>query len=197
MTTEDAVLLFRFICRPGMYITTQDKENTTSFITGYEMGSPTCDFTDLLESFITNAFDTQENNSRWVGHIMQLSDRNSAKWMNTFRKTSLDFLINLKPEELAVEITHVLKTRINSLIDRIHPDGDPWFNNAWLDDWASLSCTKSDWFKQLWSDAEFEIICHLDEIVQNSTVFSKGDSKKPSQEVVALKEAFDQLKNRT
>jgi hypothetical protein len=116
--------------------------------------------------------------------------------MNTFRKTALDFLIHLKPEELAFELDHVLKTRISSLIDRIHPDGNPWFNNEWIDEWASLCCTKSTWFKQLWSDAEFEIIRSLDEIVQNSSVFSEGDSNKPSQEVVTLKDAFDQLINR-
>jgi hypothetical protein len=196
MTTKDAVLLFRFICRPGMYISTQDKENTTSFITGYEMGSPTCNFTVLYESFIAKRFNTLENNSRWVGHVLQLSDQNSTKWMNTFRKTALDFLIHLKPEELAFELDHVLKTRISSLIDRIHPDGNPWFNNEWIDEWASLCCTKSTWFKQLWSDAEFEIIRSLDEIVQNSSVFSEGDSNKPSQEVVTLKDAFDQLINR-
>lgn len=194
MTFNDEVILIKFITRPGMFITVQDKDNFTSFLFGYEVGSATCNFTEPLESYISETFGIQPSSSRWIGQVEELSKKLSLSWVTTFRKTSLQFIIEKDVANLLPELNNVLRTRIFSLTNRINETGDPWFNESWVDDWLALCLIDCDWFSQLWTSEELKLIKAIDTKVKKREVFSDKESFLPSSDLLKLKGDLDKLK---
>jgi hypothetical protein len=192
MEFNDKTIITRFIVRTGMFITTQDKENIVSFITGYEIGSATCDFTMLLETYMLEAYEIPISNDRWIGQLTRLSELLSLTWVRTFKKLSLQLILGGNTVALPNELSEILQTRIIGLIDRIAQTGDPWFNESWVESWLSLCLIKCKWFREIWTENELSIIEAIDDIVMNKRVFSDNEHRIPSTELLHLKEKFDE-----
>jgi len=194
MTTEDKTVLLHFICRPGMFIISQNRDNFISFITGYEMGSKSCHFTEPLETYISDKFKIQLNSGRWFGQIDHLSKKLSLNWIATFKKMALELLVEEQSPQFTSELNTTFKSRFYSLINRINPAYDPWFNDLWTQDWIALCSTKKTWFRDLWTDEEFKIINSIDQKVQSGKIFVDTKHTLPTIDLLEDKIKFDGLK---
>ena len=117
MTTGDKTLLLQFITRTGMYITTQDKNNIVSFITGYEMGGK-CDFSNSFKRFIDDKFKIRAGATGWPGQIELLSEKLAQTWIRTFKNISLQFIVGANSDGIKETLSETVKTRIVGLIKR-------------------------------------------------------------------------------
>ncbi|HTL83425.1 MAG TPA: hypothetical protein VL651_17035 [Bacteroidia bacterium] len=193
MNRDNEVLFLRFITRTGMYITIQDKDNIVSFINGYEAGSRNNEFSESIKKFILEKFRVQSGSTGWPGQIQMLSEKLSLSWEVTFKRVALEFFINTTANNLQEELDQLLKTRIRTLIERINKSGDIWFNDRWVEEWLSLCCFISDWFKLLWTPEEFRIIESLDHEVSKNNIFADKESKLPTNELIKLRGEYDSL----
>ena len=191
MTKDDKILLLHFISRTGMYVTTQDKGNVVSFITGYEIGAKTCNFSILYKSFVAGKFKIQSGATGWPGQIEMLSEKLSQNWLQTFKQVTLQFITESDISDLHDELSNTLKTRIQGLIERINAKGNPWFNDLWIEEWQSLCALNFEWFKQLWTPEELKIIQSIDKAVSSKKVFAGKDNKLPTKELIGLKAQFN------
>ncbi len=192
MTTEDKILLLRFISRTGMYITLQDTNNVVSFITGYEMGAKSCDFSGLYKRFVADTFKIQSGATGWPGQIEMLSKKLSQSWVQTFKQVTLQLITANDVDDLQEELNQTIKTRIQVLIERIDAKGNPWFHDSWSEEWLSLCALGCDWFKQLWTPEELSAIQSIDQVVSSKKTVADTNKNVPTQELIALKERFNQ-----
>jgi hypothetical protein len=193
MTKKDKKSLLSFISFTGMYISTPDKNNVVSFITGYEIGAKNCNFSNLFKDFITNKFKIKSVTTGWPGQIDLLSKKLSQNWLITFKQTSLQFITDSKPNELKEEFDKTIKKRIHSLIKRIHTEGDLWFNDLWREEWQSLCALDLEWFKQLWSSEELKAIQAIDKTISSNKIFADKKHTLPTKKLIDLKKRFDAL----
>ena len=193
MTKEDKIILLHFTARTGMFIPVQDKNNIISFITGFETGSSTCNYTEPLEMFISQTFNIQLGSGGWHGQIDKLSKILSIDWVTTFKKMTLEIITNSETDLLKNELNKILKPRIKSLFSRINEQGDPWFNESWTKDWLSFCSLKSNWFKQMWTADEFKIISAIDEEIRADRIFANKELKIPTTLLVILKDEYKKL----
>lgn len=170
-----------------MYITTQDKDNIVSFITGYEIGSTTCDFSDSFKKFIDEKFKIRAGATSWPGQIQLLSEKLAQTWTRTFKRTSMQFIVGADSDALQETLSKTVKTRIDGLIKRIGENGDPWFNEWWTEEWMSLCLLNFDWFKNLWTSEELKVVQAIDNVVTSGRVFSEKGDKLPSRELISLR----------
>lgn len=197
MTKDDKILLLRFITRTGMFIGTQDKSNIVSFIGGYELGSPTCDFSNPFKQFVEDKFNIPSGATGWEGQIERLSEKRSQTWLRTFKQVSLQFITDSDFKDLEEELSKTVKTRIQSLIERIDEQGNPWFNDWWVEEWQSLCLLHLDCFKQMWTTEELRLVEAIDNIVRSNKVFSEKNRSLPSKELIQLTKTKTWIKTTT
>lgn len=191
MTKDDKILLLHFISRTGMYITTQDNSNVVSFITGYEIGAKTCNFSSLYKNFVADKYKIQSGATGWPGQIERLSEKLSQSWLRTFKQVTLQFITNSDIDDLQDELSKTIKTRMQGLVERINAKGDPCFNDWWIEEWQAFCALSSDWFKQLWTSKELKAIQSIDKAVSSKIIFADKDKKIPTKELIELKDQFN------
>lgn len=190
MNPEDKKHLLHFISRMGMYISTQDKNNVISFITGYETGSGTCNFSQLFSEFISRECRIQAGATGWPGQIEQLSEQRAHSWLRTFRQVALQCLTENDTEDLRGDLHETIRKRMAGLVERIKEQGDPWFNEGWTEEWQSLCAIRSVWFRNLWTESELRAIQAMDTVIVAGNAFADEDKKVPSPELLRYKDLF-------
>jgi hypothetical protein len=191
MTKYDKILLLHFITRTGLYITTEDKSNVVSFITGYEMGVKTCDFSNAFKSFVMDKFKIKSDATGWPGQIQMLSEKLSQNWLRTFKQVTLQFITGNETTDLNEDLNKTIKTRLQGLVERIDENGNPWFNEWWTEEWQSLCLLSFDWFKQLWTCEQLKAVQAIDKAVSSKKVFADKDKKIPTKELIELRQQFN------
>lgn len=192
MTENDNKNILRFVTRTDMFIYPVDEKNVVSFIQGYELGTKNkCDFTKLLRQLLTRKYKTAYGNDGWPGQISRLAKKRSQNWITTFKKISLELVAENQRGRLDKTSAEILRERIMSIIERINAQGDPWFNDSWVEEWSSYCSIKSKWFKYLWTELEWPIIKSIDRHVQAGNVFSNKGKYIPTLQLLKLKNEFD------
>jgi hypothetical protein len=162
MLLNDRKTLLYFVTRTGMYIPQQDHQNIVSFIHGFETGSGKNDFTEHIKTYIAKEFHLKANATGWNGLIERLSEKLNYGWTITFKKVSLEILMVNELRGFEDVFGDILKTRVQSLIERIDNNDNPYFKNFWIEEWFSYCSLKSSWFRQIWTVDELEIIRAID-----------------------------------
>ncbi|MDJ1467711.1 hypothetical protein [Xanthocytophaga flava] len=190
MTDQDKLLLVRFITRMGMYIPERNKSNIISFVYGYEIGrNGECSFTKLLIEHMENKYSIPHSSASWIGQIHFYAEKKKSSWESTFRQISLEIIGSEENGGLNQEMQDTIKTWIHSLIGRIEAQGNPWFNQWWVDEWKTVVMTKKNWFKNMWTPQEFKIIQAITKEVSNNNVFMIV----PKEPLLSLSEKFRHL----
>ncbi len=196
MTKYDKTNLIYFITRTGMYINPIDENNVVSFIHGYELGTKhKCDFTQLIKQLLTDKYKINYSSDGWPGQITRLSKKLTLNWGTTFKRIALEIVAGEQQNGLDKSMQEILKSRIVSLLGRINPIGDIYFNDNWTEEWLILCPVKSNWFKQLWTDKEWITIKSIDKLIQSDNIFQNKDKKIPTPELQKLKEQYDKHKS--
>jgi hypothetical protein len=185
--------MLTFLCRPGMFVNVQDRDNFISFISGYELGSKTCSFSEPLGHYIRQTQNTELWGNRWIGDVEQVSALLCLSWTSAFRRLSLNFIASLGVDPIKAELQQLLVGRLQGLIRKIHRAGDPWFNLSWTEEWDALSCVNSAWFKSLWTEQEFRIVKAIDLMVQAKQIFADNEYRLPTRDLLRLKAQHDYL----
>jgi hypothetical protein len=194
MTKYDKTNLLYFITRTGMYISPVDENNVVSFIHGYELGTESkCDFTQLIKQLLSDKYKINYMSTGWPGQITRLSKKLTLSWEMTFKKIALEIVAGEQGLEKSMQ--EILKSRIVSLLERINPIGDIYFNDYWTEEWLILCPVKSNWFKQLWTDKEWITIKSINNLIQADNIFQNKDKKIPTPELQKLKEQYDEHKS--
>jgi len=191
MTKDDKILLLHFVTRTGMYIYPVDIYNIQSFITGYEAGRKNkCHFYKLCKDLLSTKYKIHYLSNGLLGQIQKLSEKQLTTDIIIFKKIAIEAIAS---DGLGVEAEKVLKSRIIDLINKIEKAGHSWYNETWKDDWLSLVSINNQWFRQLWNKNELAIIKSMDKEVLAGNIFNKRQSKIPSDNLLNLKDKFDQL----
>ncbi len=193
MLLNDRKSLLYFITRTGMYIQQQDYQNIVSFIHGFETGSGRNDFTEDIKNYIAKEFHIKTNATGWNGQIERLSEKLNYGLTITFKKVSLEILMVNELGDIEVEFGEILKSRFQSLIDRIEKIDNPSIKKIWLEEWLSYCSLKSSWFRQIWTFDELEIIRAIDDEVQNDNFFRDKESFLPLKKLINLQGQFRTL----
>jgi hypothetical protein len=193
MLLNDRKTLLYFVTRTGMYIFQQDYQNIVSFIHGFETGNGKNDFTEQMKTYIAKQFRIKAGATGWNGQIERLSEKLNYGWTITFKKISLEILIVDELGNLNEELGQILKTRIQSLIERIEKKGNPFFNNDWTEEWLSFCSLKSNWFRQMWTLDELEIIKALDIEVHADNIFIDKEDFLPTKKLIELQGQYQTL----
>ena len=178
MTHNQKITLIHFITRTGMYVSTVDENNVTSFIAGLEIGSNNHDLTNLLRKHLEETLKVNYSSDGWPGQIKRYSDKIFIPWTSAFKQVCLEVIAN--DGGLDDEMQKLIRSRILGLIDRVQEDGDPWFNRSWIEEWNSLFDTKSSWLQKLWTDDEYKTLCGIDMEVKNNKVFKDWKPFRPT-----------------
>ena len=191
MTKDDKILLLHFVTRTGMYVYPVDIYNIQSFITGYETGRRNkCHFYNLCKDLLSTKYKIHYLSNGLLGQIQKLSEKQLTTDIIIFKKIAIEAIAS---DGLGVEAEKVLKSRIIDLINKIEKAGHSWYNETWKDDWLSLVSINNQWFRQLWNKNELVIIKSMDKEVLAGNIFNKHQSKIPSDNLLNLKDKFDQL----
>ncbi len=133
MTKDDKTIFLQFITLTGMFINPVDDKNVVSYIHGYETGTKhKCDFTQLSKQLLTDKYKIGYSSDGWPGQITRLAKKLSLNWVTTFKRTALEIVADERHGGLDKAMTAILKKRVISLIGRVNPLGDPWFNDSGL-----------------------------------------------------------------
>lgn len=176
-----------------MYINgPDDKNQIISWISGYEAGRGNrLGFGLNVKLLMRGKYKTPYSNDGWPGQIERYARKNSMSWPVAFRRITIELIGNLAPGDSArKKAAQMLKSRIGSIIDRIHPSGNPWFNDSWIAEWKSLCLVENKWFRTLWSKQEWLAIKAIDTAVQQRKVFKPG-TFLPRPELLKLKERYE------
>jgi hypothetical protein len=166
MKIEHEIELLRFITRTGMYISPISRDTIISFIHGLEVGSFNREFSEGFRQYLADKHQIRTGSTGWEGQLDQLVEKRRGNWRITFNRCVLDFIISVSPNDLKEEVCS-LRSRIQTLTGRILTDEKfPEHNEQ---EWLSLYCSESTWFKELWSKDEWEILL---------SVFEKLESRK-------------------
>ena len=196
MTKDDKTNFLYFITRTGMYIYPMDDKNVVSFIHCYELGTKNkCDFTLLSKEMLSDKYRIHYGNDGWSGQITRLAKKLSLNWVTTFKRIVLEIVADERQGGLDKAMMEVLRTRILSLLERVNPLGDIYFNDNWTEEWLALCPVKSKWFKQLWTDNEWTTIKSIDKLMQADSIFNSKDEKKPTLELLEIIEKYNKQKS--
>lgn len=166
MKIEHEIELLRFITRTGMYISPINRDTIISFIHGFESGSFNREFSEGFRQYLANKYRIRTGATGWPGQIDQLTEKRSENWLITFNQCALDFIISDSPNDLTEEVSGLLRLRIQTLTERILAN-EKFPGNE--EEWLSLYCFENPWFRELWSNEEWEILL---------SVFQKLESRK-------------------
>jgi len=157
MTLNDKKQLLYFITRTGMYINPVDDRNIVSFINGYELGrNGRCTFTLKLKQHIENKHSIRHSSDGWPGQIRRLAEKRSLSQVIIFKMLTLEMITLEEDARLHKVLKDVLKTRILSLSRKLE-------NTDTLSEWIALCPFESEWFRLLWTDAEWAFIRSVNE----------------------------------
>jgi hypothetical protein len=174
-----------------MFVSQQDKNNMTSFVTGYELGrGRKSHFSSDIEFLVSNKYKQPYSGDGWPGQIERLSKKWKLPWPVTFKQIALEIITAEKYGLLNKKQVGLLRGRVVELLKRIEPNGNPWFNETWLDQWQSFCLFKQDWFVQIWSRSELKIIKAICNEVKVRNVFADKKKTIPSRKLTRLKEQF-------
>jgi hypothetical protein len=67
-------------------------------------------------------------------------------WVTTFKMIGLEIISNDLEDGFDKVLKSVLQKRILTLIERIEPQGNMYFNEDWTEEWLGLCQVKSKWF---------------------------------------------------
>lgn len=193
MTKKDKISLLHFVTRTGMFITSVDQDTITSFVHGYQLGSRKSDFIQQIEQHLLTKHKIHPDNLGWPGQVRRLSEKLFLSWAVTFKKITLEIIADEQFGGLDKTMRGVLKIKIVTLIERIAPNGDPWFTERnWVDEWKALCPTRSPWFKTLWTDDEWPIVKAIDRQVRTYQIFDpEKKSRPPHPALLNLRQKYD------
>lgn len=166
MKIEYEVELLRFITRTGMYIHPVSRDTIISFIHGFEAGSFNREFSERFRHYIANKHQVRTGAAGWEGQLDQLADQRRENWLIVFNKCALDFIISASTNDLKQDVNSLLRSRLFTLTERILT-GEKLSGNE--QEWLSLYCVESPWFRELWSKEEWETLL---------SVFQRLESRK-------------------
>lgn len=155
MKIEHEVELLRFITRTGMYINPVNRDTIISFIHGFEAGSFNREFSEGFRQYLADKHRIRTGATGWEGQLDQLTKKRSENWLITFNQCSLDFIISSSINDLKKEVNDLLSSRIQTLTERILTNEKFPGNEQ---EWVSLCCFESPWFRELWSTEEWEVL---------------------------------------
>jgi hypothetical protein len=139
MTKADKTNLLQFITMTGMFINPVDEKNVVSFIHGYELGTKhRCGFSQLSKQLLADKYKINHSSDGWPEQITRLAKKQSLSWLTTFKRVALEIVADERHGGLNKPMKDILKKRILSLIGRVNPLGDIWFNDSWTEEWLSL-----------------------------------------------------------
>jgi hypothetical protein len=193
MRRVDKIRLLRFITRTSMYIPKENETNIVSFVTGYQSGAPMCNFTDAIILFIEKKFRIAGRATGWPGQIELLSRKRGSSWVQTFKQVALQFIVEDDFEAIKKELNQFFRTRVQTLVERIDPNGSPWFDDSWVAGWNEVCLLKTPWFKELWTTKELKLLRAMNSLVASGEVFRNDDRKLPSEKLLSLREKFSAL----
>lgn len=176
-----------------MYINgPDDKNQIISWISGYETGRGNrLGFGLNVKLLMHGKYKIPYSNDGWPGQIERYARKRSMRWPVAFRRITIELIGNLAPGDNArKKAGKMLKSRIGSMIDRIHPSGNPWFNDSWIEEWKSLCLVENKWFRTLWTKQEWTVIKAIDAAVGQRKVFRPG-TFLPRPELLKLKERYE------
>ena len=183
MTKKDKLFFLGFFYRSAMYVGLEEKSRIVSFVLGYEIGrSNKCDFSTLLRKHFEEKLSIKYASSGWPGQIQKYADEKGLSWIRVFKQEGLETVAS---EGLNEESNKTLKKYILYLIDKIEVDTNYTLNQDWIDLWNIFCSSKSDWFKELWTDEEYKAIKTIGRLI------NKADLKN-SQPLNATKELLKQ-----
>ncbi len=91
MDDYDAKLLTQFLRRTGMYVSPITRDNITSFMVGYEIGSRyKCQFTDLIYQKLEEQYQFKSNS--WPDQVNQYAGAETLDWIQAFLTIATDVL---------------------------------------------------------------------------------------------------------
>jgi hypothetical protein len=91
MDDYDAKLFTQFLRRTGMYVSPITRDNITSFMIGYEIGSRNkCEFTDLIYQKLEEQYHFKSNS--WPDQVNQYAIAETLDWVQAFLTIATEVL---------------------------------------------------------------------------------------------------------
>lgn len=192
MTADHKKIVVQFITRTGMFIGVVNEDTITSFIYGFEAGTnDSCDFTTLMRNYMEEVLAIPYRSDGWPGQIRKFAGKKYISWVSAFKQIGLEVLASDQNGGLNAEQQDILKSRIIGLLHRINPDGDPWLGRQWMEEWNAICPTKSEWFKQMWEEHEFNALKSITREINKSGAFDDWKPVKPTEKLLSLKDKFE------
>jgi len=183
--------LLYFVTRPSMYIQPMEASSAISFVHGFEAGMGSeGDFIETMSQLLSEKYKVNGGCLGWPEQIKLLAKKRSLSWLTTFRGLVPEVVAYVQGGQLTPTQQAILRKKIGGWIDRIKPNGGPWFSADWVEEWQSLCAVKSGWFKQLWSRKEWTVTRAIDKLVQTAGLFRDEARRLPSPALIQLKEAY-------
>lgn len=190
MTSEEKPQLLHFLTRPGMYLFKRDENNYISFIHGFELGkAPEDRLTTLVGTYLLRKYGIKQDALGWPNQLTKLAAKRKTNWIIAFRSVAIEVLFVNTAEN--AECNKLVTDYLRSLIHKISPDGHPWFDATWIEEWTVLCQSKHTWFTDLWTVPMLKVIKQINSEVTAGRIYSKG--KLPTARLVELRSQFDKL----
>lgn len=185
MRIKDTNLLWSFILRTAMYIGIESRERIESFLIGYEIGTDEkCSFTSELSDFLHARYRITKGALGWPNQLERLAQQQDSDWKLVFTREGLTLLTSKFDKETRRNFEESFRKRITGKLLGI----EQHFNDDWINDWYELCNLSADWFKQIWTEKEFQKIGQIEKEVNN---YSRNSEDPMS--IFYLKEACKAL----
>lgn len=160
MQKKDLKLLWMFTLRIGMYTGKENKDTVLSFLHGYEIGrNNECHFIEKLSQSIEEEYQLESRATGWIGQIERLAEQLEMDWITIFKKQSLKVLTKAFDETEKIEFSNSIRKRINGKMSGIKHH----FQRNWITDWFGIVDLTANWFKEIWSERELELMTEIEE----------------------------------
>ena len=191
MTKKDKLLIANFIIWTPLYAWPVNENTITSFVWGYEIGrGKKCGFIDLMCTHLSKKLKVKQNTLGWSDLIKKFAQKNSLSWVAAFKQESIELLASEDAGCLDKDLKRIFKKRVLYLISNIGGHTNYCFNQDWIDHWCIFCSSKSDWFKELWTDEEYKAIKTIGRLI-NKADFKNSQPLKSSKELLKQKAKFD------
>lgn len=159
MKEEDLKLLWMFTLRIGMYTGKENQDTIAAFLWGYQIGrKDQCNFIERLSESINTTYKIEKRAMGWIQQIEALAEKLETDWITIFKKQSLGILAPQLTEKIKLECTDSLKSRINGKMS----GAKNHFRRDWITDWFGIVALETNWFRELWTEKELEVITKIE-----------------------------------